>query len=275
MMPRVNRVRLAESIASILREQIISGELTNGDRLPSLELMSAEYGVGPPAIREALRILENDGLVTVLRGNVGGALVHTPTPEVVSYALSLFMRSSQVPLTDVLDAWAALETLCAAACARRSDRADHVVPVLRRSHEAGHAALNGPGTLFEAAMRQFHLALAESCGNRTLSLLNGIMSRLWNAQEETWSRQADSTSNWPPLELRLRGLEYHAQIVNAIDRGDAEKAAALMRELASHPMHYGPFVGPTPLQGRDGQFTGRLHSAKPERDTTQASNRLQ
>ena len=189
-------------------------------------------------------------------------MVHTPTPEVVAYALSLFLRSAHVPLTDVLSVWAGLETLCAVGCARRPDRSENVVPALQRAHEACVAARDGRGTTFEAVMLRFHLTIAESCGNQTLTLLNGIMYRLWSAQEETWSDHADGTSNWPPAELRWRGLDYHARLVDAIERGDALEAGELMRELSSHPMHYGPSVRPSPLQDRNGRFTGRLHSAK-------------
>jgi DNA-binding FadR family transcriptional regulator len=224
--------------------------------------MSSEYEVGPPAIREALRILENEGLITVLRGNVGGAEVHSPTNEAVAYGLSLVLRSSQVPVTDFIDAMRELEALCAALCARRSDRGDTLVPLLRAIHAESEAALNGPGTVFEKEMRRFHVTLSENCANQTLSLLTSIIQRLWSAQRDTWTRHVTQSSDWPPMDLRLRGLRYHAQVVDAVERGDPVGAAEIMRELAAHPKHFGPFVIPHPMDGPDGHFTGKLQSAK-------------
>ena len=66
--------RLAEMVAAGLRDKILSGELDDGDLLPRQEDLLAEFGVSPPSIREALRILETEGLITVKRGNVGGGL---------------------------------------------------------------------------------------------------------------------------------------------------------------------------------------------------------
>jgi DNA-binding FadR family transcriptional regulator len=257
--PRVARVRLAESVAALLRDQIIGGDLPDGHRLPSVERLCEEYQVGPPAIREALRILENEGLITVLRGNVGGAVVHAPTQEAVAYALSLVLRSAQVLVSDFADAWGGLEALCAAACARRPDRAETVVPALREVHEASSAELEGPGTAFEQLMARFHATLAERCANRTLTLLTGMMSRLWDAQEDSWARHVDDSADWPSPELRRRGIDFHARALAAIERGDADAATAIRVELASHPMHFGPHVGPVPLHE---PFRGKLSSAK-------------
>jgi DNA-binding FadR family transcriptional regulator len=241
---------------------VIAGELPDGHRLPSVERLCDEYEVGPPAIREALRILENEGLITVLRGNVGGAVVHAPTQEAVAYSLSLVLRSSRVLVSDVTDAWGGLEALCAAACARRPDRAEAVVPALREVHEASLAALSGPGTAFEQLMAGFHALLAERCGNQTLALLAGIMTRLWDAQEDSWARHVDDSVDWPSADLRERGIDFHARTLDAIERGDADSALVVMTELASHPMHFGPHVGPVPLHEPGTRFTGKLSSAK-------------
>ena len=73
-LPRRARVqpRLAELIASELREQILNGVHTNG-LLPKQDDLVAMFGVSAPPLREALRILEGEGLITVRRGKVGGA----------------------------------------------------------------------------------------------------------------------------------------------------------------------------------------------------------
>src|ERR1700744_4076149 len=78
-MQRFRQPRIAELVASQLRDDILSGRLKEGDVLPSQESLFAEFGVSPPALREAIHILETDGLISVRRGNVGEPLVHPPT----------------------------------------------------------------------------------------------------------------------------------------------------------------------------------------------------
>ena len=68
---RFRQPRVAELVASKLRDDILSGRLKEGDVLPSQEALFAEFGVSPPALREAIHLLETDGLISVRRGNVG------------------------------------------------------------------------------------------------------------------------------------------------------------------------------------------------------------
>ena len=71
---RTPQHRIAETVAGELRDRILAG----ADRLPTQDQLVTEFGVSYPSVREALRILETEGLVTVRRGSVGGAEVHRP-----------------------------------------------------------------------------------------------------------------------------------------------------------------------------------------------------
>src|ERR671929_6023 len=75
---RLSARRTAEIVADELRRQIIDGELSDGDLLPRQELLVEQFNVSLVSLREALRILETEGLVSVRRGNRGGAVVHAP-----------------------------------------------------------------------------------------------------------------------------------------------------------------------------------------------------
>src|SRR5882724_6325161 len=101
---RLRQPRLAEMVADGLRERILSGELGDGAMLPKQDDLLAEFRVSPPSIREALRILETEGLITVQRGNVGGAVVHRPQQSKAAYMLGLVLQSRAVPLQDVVTA---------------------------------------------------------------------------------------------------------------------------------------------------------------------------
>ncbi|HQV58315.1 MAG TPA: GntR family transcriptional regulator, partial [Ilumatobacteraceae bacterium] len=82
--PRTRRV--AESLADDLRSEILGGELTE---VPRLDVLLERFDVGPPAAREAMRILETEGLITVRRGNQGGADVHLPQADQVAYSIAM------------------------------------------------------------------------------------------------------------------------------------------------------------------------------------------
>src|SRR4051812_32175828 len=88
---RARLPRMAEVVADSLRSQILAGEI---DVVPALDVLVRQYDVGPPAAREAMRILETEGLITVRRGNVGGADVHLPTNAHVAYPLSLVLQAT-------------------------------------------------------------------------------------------------------------------------------------------------------------------------------------
>ena len=79
-----------------------------------------EFGVSYPSVREAIRILDTEGLVTVRRGNVGGAEVHRPDESSAAYHLGLALQGARVTLGDLTAGLQLLEPLCAAECARRT-----------------------------------------------------------------------------------------------------------------------------------------------------------
>src|SRR3954468_190126 len=133
---RLSARRTAEIVADELRRQIIDGELSDGDLLPRQELLVEQFNVSLVSLREALRILETEGLISVRRGNRGGAVVHAPAKASAAYMLGLMLQSESVYLSDLGAALHELEPTCAALAAARSDRTTTSVPELRRINAA-------------------------------------------------------------------------------------------------------------------------------------------
>lgn len=79
--------KIAELIADQIRDQIGFRRLREGDRLPAEPVLMSTFGASRPSVREALRILESDGLITVRRGAAGGALVARPDHRQVAVRL--------------------------------------------------------------------------------------------------------------------------------------------------------------------------------------------
>jgi len=231
---QMRQPRLAEMVAGALRERIVSGDLADGDVLPGLDRLVKEFGVSPPSLREALRILENEGLITVRRGNVGGAVVHRPKAATAAYMFGLVLQTENVPVVDLAVALGHLEKLCARLCAARSDRRRAVVPNLRRLHRASADAIDDVVT-FERTCQDFHDGLVENCGNQSIMLAVSAFEWLWREQQEGWAHRVAVLHEYPDLELRREGLQAHAAILDAIGRGDAALAEHLTGEHLQNP----------------------------------------
>ncbi|MFZ5747635.1 MAG: FadR/GntR family transcriptional regulator [Pseudomonadota bacterium] len=226
---RLRQPRVAEIVADSLRARILSGTLSDGALLPKQDELMTEFGVSPPAIREAFRILETEGLITVLRGNVGGAIVHLPQPGTAAYMLALVLQSRGVPLIDLIDAMRLLEPACAAQAAMRPDRETTVLPRLRANIDASMEAIDEPSRFIPLA-RAFHTELVAYCGNQTMSLVVGALEQMWTAQVDTHALDNAVHGTFVDRSVRLSLAREHERIYRAIAEGDAMTAERAIRE---------------------------------------------
>ena len=225
---RLSARRTAEIVAEELRRQILDGELSDGDLLPRQDILVERFRVSLVSLREALRILETEGLVSVRRGNRGGAVVHAPERSSAAYMLGLVLQSGSVPLTDLGQALRELEPSCAALAAQRSDRDTALVPELVRLNALAEEHL-GDAVHFTEIGRQFHHEIARSCGNHTMAVVMGSLEALWTSHEQQWADQTAAAGEYPSLTARRAVLASHVKLTQAIESGDAERA----RRLAS------------------------------------------
>jgi DNA-binding FadR family transcriptional regulator len=100
----------AHVIAARLRERIVRGEVAEGDPLPVESQLEAEFGASRPVLREALRILENEGLVETRRGKGGGPRVRHPTLASAAQAVGVHLQLRDVSIRDVWDAYTDIVT---------------------------------------------------------------------------------------------------------------------------------------------------------------------
>ena len=231
---QVRRPRVAQVVASALRDQILSGALRDGGALPKQEELLAEFNVSLPSLREALSILETEGLLTVQRGNVGGAIVHAPTPEQTAYTAALVLQSRRVTLDDVVTALRRLDPLCAALCAERKDRRRTVVPALKKTVDDSRELIDEPERYARLA-RIFHEQLVTYCGNESLLLMVGALDWIWGAHDDQLAIR--SAQLGPAVERRSReaSLAHHQNILDAIVSGDVRAAEAAAREHYTGP----------------------------------------
>ena len=230
---QLRQPRLAELVATSLRDRITSGELKDGDRLPKQEELLEEFRVSKPSLREALRILETEGLITVRRGNVGGAFVHAPATDDAGYMIGLVLESRGVTVADLAEAVRRVEPICAGLCAARGDRRRAVLPKLRAIQQEMRRRSDDE-IAFSQLGRQFHEALVALCGNETMKVVVGTLEAVWSARERDWAQRAASAHSFPTQETREEGLRAHERILELIEAGDSAGAArAATRHLES------------------------------------------
>lgn len=217
---RIRQPRVAEIVASKLRDDILSGRLREGDVLPTQESLFSEFGVSPPALREAIHLLETDGLISVRRGNVGGAVVQTPSADRTAHMIGMVLQARSATPGDVSEALLHLEPICAGMCATRADRATEVVPYLQAEIDVQTAQF-GDLSQYVPNARRFHEALVARCGNEPMILLIGSLELIWSAHESSvWGDDVD--------ERTMRAaLRDHQRLLDAIADGNPARARKL------------------------------------------------
>jgi DNA-binding GntR family transcriptional regulator len=208
----------AQVVCTAIRDDIVDGFYPPGSRLTE-ELLAQRYGVSRVPVREALRTLESEGFVRTRRH--AGASVAEPTEQEAA---------------DLLEIRGLLEPLGAARAAQR--RGESHLKVLRGLVRLGQErAEQGQLSDLPSLGGWFHETLAQASGSPTLAaLLTQLRHKI------AWVYSDDGTGR------AAQAWEEHAAIVDAVARGDAERArrlATLHVERATavrtlkHPVHAG------------------------------------
>jgi GntR family transcriptional repressor for pyruvate dehydrogenase complex len=203
-------------LADALRARILTRELRPGQKLPIEPDLAEQYGVSRSTVREALRVLASQGLVSTSRGMQGGSFISCPAPAHISdylhASLGLLLEANNVGVDALLEARDMLEVPAAGLAA------------LRRSPsqlEALRASLYEPAaeTVEQrvALSRRFHEVMLNAAGNLVVESLVGpifrvLYERLDRLPAQGWASEGD-----------------HQLIFDAIAAGDADGARAGMR----------------------------------------------
>jgi GntR family transcriptional regulator, transcriptional repressor for pyruvate dehydrogenase complex len=216
------RAPLSVLVSRQLREAIVSGKLAMGTQMPTEKELSVALGVSRPTVREALRILQAQGILS------GGDSVSTARPRVsneqtsstAAQAIEAVIRLGNVPLADMIELRVTLEGAAVALAAERKD--------LAALAEARAAllimSLRGVDVLqFRHADVAFHRALSVASGNAAFPLVMGalreaILAHLGGALQKT----VDSARA-----MRALAKEHEAILV-AVEHGQTKRSKELM-----------------------------------------------
>lgn len=167
-------------VADRIRRQIVSGELVEGQRLPPEEDLTARFGVARTTLREALRVLESQGLIEIRRGRGGGPTVTHPDLDPISTALATSLQIQGTTVGDLDAARRLIETEIVGQLASEHTDDDLVALQAAVDQAAGAAERDDPGA-FGLAAAGLHATLVERSGNRTLITLTGLLDHVVRA----------------------------------------------------------------------------------------------
>ncbi|MCX2180211.1 FadR/GntR family transcriptional regulator [Streptomyces sp. SKN60] len=211
---RVSQV-IVEQIRHLLKEE----RLQPGDRLPSERELCVQFGCSRVTIREALRILEANGLVEIRVGARGGAFVTAPTSSRVSEGLADLLTFSPLTASQVTEARLIFELGVVPLAVERAT--DEDIADLRAMCEA-HAKAMRQGEYTMELSTAFHIRLAACTHNPAIEMLvESFRGPMLMSLREAQANE--------PATMGRRGTKEHRELVEAIAARDTEAATKLMR----------------------------------------------
>jgi GntR family transcriptional repressor for pyruvate dehydrogenase complex len=233
--------KMSHRVAEALAESIEAGDYTRGDRLPTERNLCLQYAVSRPTVREALMMLEAQGLVETRHGQ--GILV---VRDRRSHSLNVGADVGLIELVEACRLFGA-EAAALSAATIDADQAENL-SVLQRTMTGERG---GDPDLF----RHFHLEVARACGN------GAIIATIENLWDAVFAAPGPCAQFRAALARQGRSLvPLHARLVDSLAARDSNAARAAMRDLL------GALIEPL-IQGEEDDAIARVRLAQEARRT--------
>lgn len=216
----------AKQIAEHIRSAILEGRLKGDERLPTEEDLAARYGVSRPTVREALKRLAAQNLISSKRGPAGGTFVNSLTleelAENVTTAATMLVTIGGLDMDEIADARVQLEGLCCRMAVQRMT--DEVLASLREALE-----LQRDPTLtdedFCAADVRFHRVIVDATQNTMLRFVMYAMIE-----------SLVPVTNMVIVYVRDRStiIAHHERMLAALERRDADELNRRLQALIDY-----------------------------------------
>lgn len=222
----VQRVPTYELVLRRIEEQLINRTLRPGDRLPPERELATMLGASRPAVREALRVLQAQGVVrsAVGTGADSGTIITQAPSGALTRLLRVHLAVASFPLSDVVEARVMFERFSALGAAKA------ITPEFLARIEAPLLAMDDPDidrSRFNELDTEFHVAIAEAGGNQfvadlTVAVRESIRSDILGTLEQA--------GDWPEIRDGLRA-DHHAIYQALVDADGPRAADALERHI--------------------------------------------
>ena len=224
---RIHVPKTSEIVADKIRAQIVRGEIGEGDSLPPEGQLMESLGISRPTLREAFRILEAEGLISVVRGSRTGAKVHKPSVDLVSRYSGYVLESQGTTIADLYQARLAIEPSVVRWLATDKGRGAIgdlralLAEMERMLDEENHEA-------FIEKVEFFHQALVAATGLKTITLLSRMLLNLAGKHQIEFQKRYPRSREQRQKSHRA-GLKSYIKVVDLIEAGKVEEAVAHWR----------------------------------------------
>ena len=223
MFQAAKQTKVFQDVVEQIQEAIFDGRLQTGQTLPAERELKTMFNISRGTLREALRVLEQKGLIEIKLGVGGGSVVKAVDTAQITESLGLLIRSQKVSLNHLARFREDVEGIIAAHAAQRRSQEDikQLKQLLTKALECVEQGRTQRDTFINID-KQIHMSLAEISGNPIyISVLHSIHDNIHRYYDRFLSMEK------PELEENYRDL---CDIIEAIENSRVEQA----RELAQH-----------------------------------------
>jgi GntR family transcriptional regulator, transcriptional repressor for pyruvate dehydrogenase complex len=230
--------KAADVLAEVLREQILEGQLGEGSTLPSERALAEQSGLSRATVREALLILELDGLVLTRTGRKGGTEVVRPRSERVQRSIRTFIRGQGVRFESVLQAREAIEPQSARLAALHHTPEDWAR--LSQCHQAIADHIDDIPSFLQANL-DWHVSLVQASHNELLIAFTQAIAQV--------VYKATDLRGFNSPEVRQAVVQAHQKVMDAVGQRDADAAWRRMGR------HVGAYVQAVEQRNKDSRLS--------------------
>lgn len=224
------RPKVAELVAAELRHQIVTGQLKPGDKLHPENVLREEFEISRPTLREALRLLESESLITISRGQHGGARVRPIDLAAAARQAGVYLQIEGTTLQDVWLARTVIEPPAVALLA--SHPSLKAFAELETNIAEAHEAARQDPIRYADLSAEFSMLITRHCGNKTLHLLSSLIHDIIRRQHQDVT--ARTLSKAGVLKLRLGSIRSREKALDLMRRGAAAEAESFWRDHLAH-----------------------------------------
>jgi len=229
--------KLWHAVAENLRSQIARGELVPGDTLTLEADLLKRYQVSRPTLREALRVLESEGLIRLGRGSRKGATVQAPSIDTAAKFGAIYLATQGTTIGEVHQVRTLIEPSMVAVLAARPSK--ECVRALRECADRQRAAIEAMDhKAAVSALDDLHKLMIKYSDNRALSLLAGVLGNM-PATTYRQSLTAGSDKLRRAFQRRtLTSVNAHGRLVELIVARKPAEAEKFWREYMLDTAHF-------------------------------------
>jgi DNA-binding FadR family transcriptional regulator len=208
--------KMAQVIAAELRAKILRGEFKPGDSLLSEATLMEQYDVSRPTLREALRLLESQNLISVRRGSHRGPVVSLPDASVTARAVAIQLQLREATLADVYQFRMIYEPVAAQMAAENATLEG--IKTLRAIVEE-EARCQGDYKSFAEVSWRFHSVLVGLSKNATMAVVTESLEHISGQHAAKGMSVALDRD-----EQQVRSIKAHRKLVDLIEKGAGAEA---------------------------------------------------